>query len=89
MARAKKIRESAHFSVMLVREPLRANLRGHVRWANDEEGTATLDLSGEWADAVAEDLALGLTGLTRKERDLPVHTIGTDLGPVKVWMDLR
>lgn len=78
---------TARFTVLSVREPTRPALRGKAVW--DEDGNPTVSLEGDWADDVAEDIALGLTGLSRKEQKAARHSIGTALGPVHLHVEQR
>lgn len=87
MKTKKNIRMSALFSVHNITDPTLPTLTGRVQW--DEEGNATVEVKGSWGEAVAEDLALGFSGMTKKERDLSRHSFGTSEGAVHVYMELR
>ena len=82
----KNIRMSARFSVYNVTDKTLPMLTGRVQW--DEEGNATVEVKGSWGEAVAEDLALAFSGMTKKERDQSRHSFGTSEGAVHAYMDL-
>jgi hypothetical protein len=83
----KNVRAQARFSVVFANDPMRKAPHGTVRW--DAHDQATVELTGEGAEAIAEDLVLGLSGMTPKERDQARHSLGTSLGPVHVYLELR